>query len=1105
MAETTFSVGARIEARYQASSVSKINVSRTKWHPGTVKAYSKRAKTYNISYDDGDEETNVLAQFVRAAREADGEAPPAPASAAAAAKRKGRAFALPGTAEGAGGMIPGARAGKKARAAPEKADADDDDPMGAGDAAEDPEDDDYVGGAPKKRAKGKERAKPDSEADAAPKKRGRPAGGAKKQKARGGAASSSAAVDDDDDDDDDAAEAGGAAAAGGVRKTAALDDDDDEVSYAGHRGSLALVDFPHSRENCALHPFVKGKEEATCENCYCYVCDAPASTCTEWKAHCKATHTDGHWAALRAQKQAERNGGAAAAPAAASGDGSSSSKPVVVGHARRVAVKRWSCDEILKAAEQVYPVEVAEPAGLVEGTVLRPYQKQSLAFMLDVEKSTAADKVGRNSHGAAVRGGWLADEVGMGKTMVVTTLVLASEPKDLKPVSADALRKWRRCPELYGTNEYAAMPIMEVKATLVIVNNTLVRQWKDELTKFAPKLKVHTFYATRENKERCLNGLREADVIITTPHMVGLSRDLGLSNAHLAKVKFRRLVVDESHLLAGGAEGSSASKLGSLCQVNASNVWLVSGTPFSTSLRQLVNQVKLLGCDSEYSDATTYYSSNEAVVSWLKGRMIRHTKNQRIGGEVALALPDADCQTKWLTMSDDERLLYGVHECSGGHTLKLDDTARFRAAAHLYAKDIVCGEQKWENDMARDNMAESKQITRPTMEDPSKDGKFIQATAAYGRAHTTVEHIERKEYVSVHGTPVPPGTANAYWHGRWVTLKASESADQFKAADQRTVTEQKPGKSMTKFARLLADLKELREKEPDFRAVVFTKFDEVQKALVDLLADEKKAGGCLHDKEAPPLKVFQFNKHTPATSRHNKIHEFQHGKASGAYVFVVTVQTAAVGITLTAATRVYLMEPLSDPAAEVQAAGRIHRLGQSKDIFITRYAFKDSIEEATAALHERIKQGEIVVRDGQFPTAAYDLFVRYGPAAGLFQQHGEARAKVVHGEGLIDWEGKKHPPRPAKKGEKVVSRPSTWTRRCTEEECTMCGVRRLMPRSSIWTAPASSATSTPTAGRTTRGPTRRRSRRGAARSRRCRSRPTSGCPSASAASRRSRG
>ena len=147
-------------------------------------------------------------------------------------------------------------------------------------------------------------------------------------------------------------------------------------------------------------------------------------------------------------------------------------------------------------------------------------------------------------------------------------------------------------------------------------------------------------------------------------------------------------------------------------------------------------------------------------------------------------------------------------------------------------------------------------------------------------------------------------------------------------------------------------------------------FDEVQKALVDLLADEKKAGGSLHDKEAPPLKVFQFNKHTPATSRHNKIHEFQHGKASGAYVFVVTVQTAAVGITLTAATRVYLMEPLSDPAAEVQAAGRIHRLGQTKEVFVKKFCYKDSIDGAIVELHKQLSAGTLSIVDNMFPVGA---------------------------------------------------------------------------------------------------------------------------------------
>jgi len=55
---------------------------------------------------------------------------------------------------------------------------------------------------------------------------------------------------------------------------------------------------------------------------------------------------------------------------------------------------------------------------------------------------------------------------------------------------------------------------------------------------------------------------------------------------------------------------------------------------------------------------------------------------------------------------------------------------------------------------------------------------------------------------------------------------------------------------------------------------------------------------------------------------------------------------AQVGITLTAANRIFLMEPCIDPAQEIQAAGRIHRLGQTKDCFIKRFAFKDSIEEA---------------------------------------------------------------------------------------------------------------------------------------------------------------
>ena len=131
-------------------------------------------------------------------------------------------------------------------------------------------------------------------------------------------------------------------------------------------------------------------------------------------------------------------------------------------------------------------------------------------------------------------------------------------------------------------------------------------------------------------------------------------------------------------------------------------MWLVTGTPFSTSLEQLKNQASVLGHNvdglqlkrGKLRDAALApqpleapgpsppppkpspptpcpfatrkdawrpaYSSlaidNDEVVDRLKKVMIRHTKSQRIGGQVALSLPETDQATVWLDMSDDEVL-----------------------------------------------------------------------------------------------------------------------------------------------------------------------------------------------------------------------------------------------------------------------------------------------------------------------------------------------------------------------------------------------------------------------------------------------------------------
>ena len=261
----------------------------------------------------------------------------------------------------------------------------------------------------------------------------------------------------------------------------------------------------------------------------------------------------------------------------------------------------------------------------------------------------------------------------------------------------------------------------------------------------------------------------------------------------------------------------------------------------------------------------------------------------------------------------------------------------------------------------------------------------------------------------------------------------------------------RPGE-LTKCKTLVADLVALQAEEPDFHAVVFTQYDEMQRTLVEAVKTASRSGGELSaGGKAPALRIFEFNKKTAPTTRHKRIAEFQNSNAPGARVFIFTVATAAVGITLTAATRVYLMEPMADPAQEVQAAGRIHRLGQTKDIFIRRYCFRDSIEEAVCAMHEQIRRGAFRVIDGKFPPEADELFRWYGPAASLFRRRGEAQGKSLQGEGLLDWGGAlKRPAAKDAHGKLVRLQPSRWTRACTEQECKLCGIRRIEPGSSVW-------------------------------------------------------
>ena len=159
---------------------------------------------------------------------------------------------------------------------------------------------------------------------------------------------------------------------------------------------------------------------------------------------------------------------------------------------------------------------------------------------------------------------------------------------------------------------------------------------------------------------------------------------------------------------------------------------------------------------------------------------------------------------------------------------------------------------------------------------------------------------------------------------------------------------------LTKVVALRKDLNELRETDPAMRAVVFTQYVN------------------MHDTSVRGLKqdgfdVLQFTGSSSSRERDDAIRKFQDTSNGKAAVFVITLRSGSVGITLTAASRVYLLEPALDPAVEVQAAGRIHRLGQNKPCHVIKFAFKNSYESNVIELHKKILAGEIAIVDGFIP------------------------------------------------------------------------------------------------------------------------------------------
>ncbi len=132
--------------------------------------------------------------------------------------------------------------------------------------------------------------------------------------------------------------------------------------------------------------------------------------------------------------------------------------------------------------------------------------------------------------------------------------------------------------------------------------------------------------------------------------------------------------------------------------------------------------------------------------------------------------------------------------------------------------------------------------------------------------------------------------------------------------------------------------REITENISNHKALVFSQF----LGMLALIKEKMKELGVDYE---------YFDGSTSANDREKAINRFQN--EDSCRVFLISLKAGGVGLNLTAADYVYIVDPWWNPAVEQQAIDRTHRIGQTKNVFAYRMICTDTVEDKILKLQER--------------------------------------------------------------------------------------------------------------------------------------------------------
>ncbi|XP_015580945.2 DNA repair protein RAD5B isoform X2 [Ricinus communis] len=641
----------------------------------------------------------------------------------------------------------------------------------------------------------------------------------------------------------------------------------------------------------------------------------------------------------------------------------------------------------LVGAVDTYNLEEMEPPHTLMCS-LRSYQKQALYWMSECEKGIDVEKAAKTLRpcwaayricdarassiylnifsGEATtqfptatqmaRGGILADAMGLGKTVMTISLILARPGKG----SIDSQE---------STNTKKAKG-----GTLIVCPMALLGQWKDELETHSELGSISIFVhygGFRTTDPRVISG---HDVVLTTYGVLTAAYKSDLEHSIFHRVEWYRLVLDEAHTIKSwktmGAQ--AAFKLSSHCR------WCLTGTPLQNNLEDLYSLLCFLHVEPWCNWAwwskliqRPYENGDprgmKLIKAILRPLMLRRTKETKDKeGRPILVLPPMDIQIIECEHSEAEHDFYDA--LFRRSKVKFDQFVAQGKVLHNYASILellLRLRQCCNHPFLVLSRADSKQYTdlnklaRRFLETNADSAAREQTVPTRAYIEEVVEDIRKGENnecpICMEYADDPVLTPCAHRMCRECLLSSWRTPTTglcpicrtlLKKADLLTcptenkfrVNVEENWKESSKVSKLLECLERIRRSDCGEKSIIFSQWT----SFLDLLEIPLRRRA---------IGFLRFDGKLVQKQRERTLKEFNETKEK--MVLLMSLKAGGVGLNLTAASNVFLMDPWWNPAVEEQAIMRIHRIGQKRTVTVRRFIVKDTLEERMQQVQAR--------------------------------------------------------------------------------------------------------------------------------------------------------